>query len=73
MLELNWENSARDKLASVSQVNTGGWELFVSPVIWWTYRQIAVRGGVQISIANDLNGNQPTTDYRGRAELVYHF
>ncbi len=73
MLELNWENSRRDDLAGVSLANTGGWELFVSPVIWWTYRQIAVRGGVQIAIANDLNGNQPTTDYRGRTELVYHF
>ena len=73
MLELNWENAGRDDLAGVSVANTGGWELFVSPVIWWTYRQIAVRGGVQVSVANDLNGNQPATDFRGRAELVYHF
>jgi Putative MetA-pathway of phenol degradation len=73
MLELNWENAGRDRLAGISQANTGGWELFVSPVIWWTYRQVALRGGVQISIANDLKGTQPATDYRGRVEVVYHF
>ncbi len=73
MLELNWENAGRDDLAGTSLANTGGWELFVSPVIWWTYRQIAVRGGVQIAIANDLNGSQSATDFRGKAELVYHF
>ncbi len=73
MLELNWENAGRDRLAGIPQTNTGGWELFVSPVIWWTYRQVAVRGGVQIAIADNLKGNQPTTDYRGRVEVVYHF
>jgi len=73
MLELNWKNSGRDTLAGVAQPNSGGWELFVSPVIWWTYRQVAVRGGIQVSIANDLNDSQPATDYRGRVEFVYHF
>jgi hypothetical protein len=72
MLELNWERAARDELNGTDLV-TGGWELFLSPVVWWTYRQVAIRGGVQIPIAEDLNGSQATSDYRARIELVYHF
>jgi len=73
MLELNWERSARDDLNGAALADTGGWELFVSPVVWWTYRQLAIRGGVQIPIAHNLNGNQPSSDYRARIEFVYHF
>ncbi len=73
MLELNWERASRDELDGADLVDTGGWELFLSPVVWWTYRQVAIRGGVQIPIAEGLNGNQATSDYRARVELVYHF
>jgi Putative MetA-pathway of phenol degradation len=73
MLELNWERSDRDKLNGLNLANTGGWELFLSPVFWWTYRQIAVKGGVQLPILQKLNGKQPDTDYRGKLEFVYHF
>ena len=73
MLELNWEHSERDKLSGVKVSDTGGWELFVSPVVWWTYRQYAVRAGVQVPVARSLNGSQATTDYRARLEFIYHF
>ena len=73
MLELNWERAGRDELDGTGVADTGGWELFLSPVVWWTYRQVAVRGGVQIPVAEDLNGDQATSDYRARVELVYHF
>ncbi len=73
MLELNWENAGRDDRDGTALTNTGGWELFLSPVVWWTYRQVAVRGGVQIPVASGLNGTQPTTDYRVRVEFIYHF
>ena len=73
MLELNWERAGRDRLNGGDLADTGGWELFVSPVFWVTYRQFAFRGGVQVPIADGLNGRQATSDYRARAELVYHF
>ncbi len=73
MLELNWEHAGRDELSGADLADTGGWELFLSPVVWWTYGQLAVRGGVQIPIADGLNGGQATSDYRARIELVYHF
>ena len=73
MLELNWERAGRDDLSGTELADTGGWELFLSPVFWWTYGQIAIRGGVQIPIAEALNGDQATSDYRARIEFVYHF
>ena len=73
MVELNWERAGRDEVNGAGLANSGGWELFVSPVLWWTYGQIAIRGGVQIPIARALNGNQATSDYRARVEFVYHF
>lgn len=73
MLELNWERSERHSLNGRPLAGTGGWKLFASPVVWWTYRQLAVRGGVQIPLAEELNGNGPDPDYRARLEFVYHF
>jgi outer membrane putative beta-barrel porin/alpha-amylase len=73
MLELNWENSERDRVGSSAIPDTGGWELFASPVLWWTYRQVAVKAGIQIPIARELNGNQAHARARGHFELVYHF
>ncbi len=73
MLELNWEFAARDRLKGVERADSGGWELFLSPVVWWTYRQVAIKGGVQIPIAKNLDGNQPASDYRALVEIVYHF
>ncbi len=73
MLELNWERAGRDDLSGTELADTGGWELFLSPVFWWTYGQFAIRGGVQIPIAEALNGDQATSDYRARIEFVYHF
>jgi outer membrane putative beta-barrel porin/alpha-amylase len=73
MLEMHWERAGRDTLNGASLADTGGWEMFLSPVVWWTYRQVAVRGGVQIPVAESLNGDQATSDYRARLELVYHF
>ncbi len=73
MLELNWQRSDQDLLNGQSLVNTGGWELYASPVLWWTYRQVAVRGGIQIPLTSERNGNQPDSDYRAQLELIYHF
>ncbi len=72
-LELNWENAGRDELNGADIANTGGWELFLSPGIFATYRNIALRAGIQIPIAEGLNGNQPTSDYRFKFELKYTF
>lgn len=36
-----------------------GTEWFLSPGLMWTLRNFAVKTGVQLPIASDLNGRQP--------------
>jgi hypothetical protein len=72
-LELNWERAARDSLAGADVTDSGGWELFLSSGIFWTYRNYAVTSGLQIPIAENLNGAQPTSDYRFRLLGKYAF
>ncbi len=72
-LELNWENAGRDELNGADVANTGGWELFLSPGIFATYRNVALRTGVQIPIAHGLNGTQSESDFRFKFEIKYTF
>ncbi|NQV82835.1 MAG: transporter [Rhodospirillales bacterium] len=72
-LELNGERSARNSLNGSSVTDSGGWELFLSPGIFWTYRNYALTSGVQIPIAENLNGSQPTSDYRFKLTGKYAF
>jgi len=71
--ELNWERAARDSLAGADVTDSGGWELFLSPGIFWTYRNYAVTSGLQIPVAENLNGAQPTSDYRFKLMGKYAF
>lgn len=73
MLELNWEQTERDELGGAALTGSGGWQMFISPVVWITYLQVAVKAGVQIPVAENLRGAQASAKYRGLLELVYHF
>lgn len=72
-LELNWEHAARDSLAGADVTGSGGWTLFLSPGVFWTYRVYAITGGVQVPIAENLNGAQPSSDYRFKLTGKYAF
>lgn len=72
LLELNGEFGQRAELGGLELANTGGTEWFISPGIFWTKRNFAVKAGVQIPVASDLNGNQEKSDYRGRVILEWH-
>jgi len=72
LLELNGEYSERAELNNAELSNTGGTEWFLSPGIFWTYRYFAVKAGVQIPIASNLNGNQDESDYRAKLVLEWH-
>ncbi len=72
LLELNGEYGKRAELNGVEQVNTGGTEWFLSPGIFWTKRNFAIKAGVQIPIASDLNGNQAESDYRAKLVFEWH-
>ena len=72
LLELNGEFSRRDELNGTSLANTGGSEWFLSPGIFWTKRNFAIKAGVQIPIASDLNGVQQKSDYRATIVFEWH-
>ncbi len=72
MLELNGEYSGVADIGGSPQANTGGTEWFLSPGVFWTKRNFAVKAGVQIPIMNALNGSQDRTDYRVRLVSEWH-
>jgi len=72
LLELNGEYSERNALNGLSLANSGGNEVFVSPGIFWTLRNFAVKAGVQIPVLSRLNESQQKTDYRARLILEWH-
>lgn len=75
LLGLNTEIAQRTSDHGQDLANTGGTQVFLSPGLIWTdsSNSFAVRPGIQIPIYSNLNGNQPSTDYRLRVELEYHY
>ncbi len=72
LLELNGEIQQKARLNGQDLADTGGMQWFVSPGIFWTLRNFAIKAGVQIPVLSDLNGNQPDADYRARLILEWH-
>lgn len=72
LLELNGEYGKQAKLNGSTVANTGGSEWFISPGIFWTKRNFAIKAGVQIPITHDLNGNQEESDYRAKVSFELH-
>ena len=72
LLELNGEIANRAKLNGNNLVNSGGTEWFVSPGIFWTTRNFAIKSGIQIPVSSDLNGVQDKSDYRLKASFEWH-
>ena len=72
LLELNGEFGKRARLNGSELANTGGTEWFLSPGIFWTQRNFAIKAGVQIPVYNNLNGNQNESDYRAKLTFEWH-
>lgn len=72
LLELNGEYARRTELNGTDLSNSGGTEWFLSPGIFWTKRNFAVKAGVQVPIISNLNGDQDETDYRTKVVLEWH-
>lgn len=53
--------------------NTGGTVLALAPGFWLTYRNWALKGGVKLPFAQELNGAQPELDFQTLVALEYHF
>jgi len=72
LLELNGELGQRAEFGGTELTNTGGSEWFISPGIFWTKRNFAIKAGVQIPIYHDLNGTQQKSDYRAKMTFEWH-
>lgn len=73
LLELNSEFSEKSKSVDDDLANSGGIESFISPGIFWTYRNFAIKAGIQIPIYSNLNGVQEKYDFRAKSSLEWHF
>lgn len=73
LTEVNLELRARDTINGTGIANSGGTRLFISPGFWFTYRNIAVKGGVQLPLLQDLRGDQAKLDYRAVLAVEVHF
>ncbi len=73
LVELNWETSMRNEFDGLDVKDSGGNLLFISPSFFLTYRNWAVKGGVQIPLYQNLYGNQPGEDYRFKLAVEIHF
>jgi hypothetical protein len=72
LLELNGEYSDRDDMNGASIANTGGTELFLSPGIFWTKRNFAIKAGVQVPVVSKLNETQNESGIRASLTLEWH-
>lgn len=74
MLELNGEFTEHVRRAGSNRTGRlGGSQWFVSPGLMWTYRNLALKAGVQLPVYDDLDRNQAADDYRALIELEWHF
>lgn len=73
LVETNWETQQRNELFGQDVSDSGGNLLFVSPGFFLTYRNWAVKGGVQVPVYQNLNGNQPEVDYRFALGVEIHY
>ena len=72
LLELNGEYGRQARLNGQDLANSGGSEWFLSPGIFWTQRNFAIKAGVQIPVAENLRGNQAASDYRAQIDFEWH-
>ncbi len=73
MVELNGERQARARFHGQTVSGSGGQRLFISPGIFWTLRNFAVKAGVQLPLAQDMNNPALEIDYRARLTLEWHY
>jgi hypothetical protein len=73
LLEVNGEITWRSEQNSLGLRDSGGTELFVAPGFFLTYRNAALKGGIQLPVFSDLNGQQEASDYRIKVAMELHF
>jgi len=73
LLEFNGEITKKTEQNGNTLPNSGGTEWFISPGIFWTIRNFAIKSGIQIPVVSNLNGTQDKSGYRFKATFEWHF
>jgi len=63
VLELSANHNERNRLGGVSDPNSGGFQLFLTPGLQYATRRWIADLGVKVPIVNDLNGTALEPDY----------
>lgn len=72
VVELNWEQVSRTRVGKVKNPDTGGNHVFVAPGFLLSYRFIMFKGGVQIPILREPNGDGEGSDLRALFSVEMH-
>ena len=72
LLELNGEHLRPAERNGQTVAGSGRTEWFVSPGLFWTLRNFAVKAGVQLPVYSARRGDQPRSDWRARLILEWH-
>ncbi|HBY85471.1 MAG TPA: hypothetical protein DEO86_06315 [Colwellia sp.] len=72
MVELNGEYTQQNRFNGARVNNSGGSQWFISPGFMWTLRNMAIKGGIQLPIHSNLNGEQQKSDYRFKLSIEWH-
>lgn len=58
LFEISGEHIRKDKISSVTDDDSGGDILYLGPTFFWSYRNLMIKGGVQVPAYQSLNGSQ---------------
>lgn len=72
LLELNGELESKDIVNGNTVNNSGGIRWFLSPGLFWTLRNFAIKAGIQLPVMHAFNDDQKTKDYRAKISVEWH-
>ncbi len=73
VLETNLNHQQKDRIAGISDPDSGGTRLFLTPGLLYVTRRWVLEGAVQLPVLQDLNGAALENDYIARIGLRFNF
>jgi len=72
LLELNTEITENNTINGNKVATSGGVESFITPGIFWTYRNFAIKSGLQLPVYRNLNNAQNKSNFRLKTTFEWH-
>jgi hypothetical protein len=70
---MSGEYEFASELGGSTVSDSGGNTIWLGPSLLFSYRNIMVKGGIQMPVFQDLQGNQERDDFRAVFAIEYHF